>query len=155
MEQLPKFTIEQHPDALAEGRTAFPLVRATAGAAGFDICAAEETRFYTGHRVLVRTGLRFRIPPGYEAQIRPRSGLALKHGITVLNAPGTIDSDYEGEVGVILTAGYTDRLQCHTIEPGERIAQVVFAKVADIDIGGLVQDAKSPRGSGGFGSTGA
>lgn len=151
---LPKFTIEQHPDALAEGRIAFPLVRATAGAAGFDICAAENVEIRTGGRAIVRTGLRFRIPPGYEAQIRPRSGLALKHGITVLNAPGTIDPDYEGEVGVILAVGHSDIPGRHPIQKGDRIAQVVFAKVADIDIDGLVQDAKSPRGSGGFGSTG-
>jgi dUTP pyrophosphatase len=153
---LPQFIIEQHPDALAEGRAAFPLVRATAGAAGFDICAAEGAEMFTGDVRVIRTGLRFSIPPGYEAQIRPRSGLAAKHGITVLNAPGTIDSDYEGEVGVILQRVRFNHLllPSHYIQPGDRIAQVVFAQVADIDIDGLVQDAKSPRGSGGFGSTG-
>lgn len=152
---LPKFIIEQHPDALEEGRIAFPLVRATAGAAGFDICAAEGAEMFTGDVRVIRTGLRFRIPPGYEAQIRPRSGFAVKYGITVLNAPGTIDPDYEGEVGVILQKVRSNRFRpSNSIKPGDRIAQVVFAKVADIDIDGLVQDAKSPRGSGGFGSTG-
>jgi dUTP pyrophosphatase len=102
-------------------------------------------------RTLVKTGLFLEIPEGYEAQVRPRSGLAFKNGVTVLNAPGTIDADYRGEVGVILVNLSNDDF---TIQPGDRIAQIVFAKFEQaewIDVDAL---SETVRGEGGFGSTG-
>ena len=125
----------------------------TADSAGQDLRAHLERPIVLapGHRALIPTGLRLAIPAGCEAQVRPRSGLALKKGLTVLNAPGTIDADYRGEVGVILVNLSREDQQ---IEPGERIAQLVFAAVVR---GQLVEvDALSDtkRGTGGFGSTG-
>ena len=138
---------------------ALPLpAYATGGAAGMDVCAClpPEDRagglvLAPGARALVPTGLAVAIPEGHEIQVRPRSGLALRHGITLLNSPGTIDSDYRGEVGVIL-ANLGDA--AFTVAHGMRIAQLVLAPVARIaweERDGL--DA-SLRGSGGFGSTG-
>lgn len=102
-------------------------------------------------RVLIKTGLFLEIPEGYEAQVRPRSGLALKNGITVLNAPGTIDADYRGEVGVILiNLSSVD----FTIQPGERIAQLVFAKFEQAQWNNVTELSETERGEGGFGSTG-
>ncbi|MEE2776168.1 MAG: dUTP diphosphatase [Acidobacteriota bacterium] len=127
--------------------------RASAGSAGYDLRAAieESQSVEPGQRVLVPTGLVVEIPAGWEGQVRPRSGLALRHGITLPNAPGTIDSDYRGEIGVILAnlGG-----ESHTIERGDRIAQLVFAPVAEVKW--VVADdlADSDRGAGGFGSTG-
>ena len=130
---------------------------ATAGAAGADICAnfAPDARdgvtLEPGARALIPTGLRMAIPEGYEVQIRPRSGLALKHGIALVNAPGTIDSDYRGAVGVILI-NLGDA--AFHIEHGMRIAQMVLAPVtrADIALAATLDD--TARGAGGFGSTG-
>ena len=104
-----------------------------------------------GERALIPTGLRLEIPPGYEGQVRPRSGLALKRGLTVLNAPGTIDADYRGDVGVILInlSGEAQR-----VEPGDRIAQLLFAPVTRAALAEVETLADSERGSGGFGSTG-
>jgi dUTP pyrophosphatase len=124
---------------------------ATSGAAGMDICAAESLTLRAGKRHAVATGFAFAIPDGYEVQVRPRSGLALKHGITCLNTPGTIDSDYRGEVKVIL-ANLGD--EDFVINTGDRIAQIVVAPVTQ---GILVEvDAldDTERGTGGFGSTG-
>jgi len=124
---------------------------ATSGAAGMDICAAESLTLDAGKRHAVATGFAFAIPDGYEVQVRPRSGLALKHGITCLNTPGTIDSDYRGEVKVIL-ANLGD--EDFVINTGDRIAQIVVAPVTQ---GILVEvDAldDTERGTGGFGSTG-
>lgn len=104
-----------------------------------------------GARALVPTGLRLEIPPGYEAQVRPRSGLALKRGLTVLNAPGTIDADYRGDVGVILV---NLSAEAQRVEPGDRIAQLVFAAVARAAWEEVAELAPSGRGAGGFGSTG-
>lgn len=122
-------------------------------AAGMDLYACcEDTALPPGERVLVPTGIAMALPPGYEGQVRPRSGLAKKHGVTVLNAPGTIDSDYRGEVGVILINHSTHE---HTIKTGDRIAQLVIAQVAVPR--GIRQVPKLPgseRGAGGFGSTG-
>lgn len=121
------------------------------GAAGMDIRAAEAMTLPPGARALVPTGFAIAIPPGYEVQVRPRSGLAIKHGITCLNTPGTIDSDYRGEVKVILAnLGGSD----FAIARGDRIAQIVIAPVTrgqfvETDI---LDD--TTRGSGGFGSTG-
>lgn len=126
---------------------------ATAGAAGMDLLAAvtAEMILAPGARALVPTGLAIALPQGYEAQVRPRSGLALKHGITVLNAPGTIDADYRGEVGVILL---NTSEQPFTIQRGERIAQMVIAAVATAAWKPVSELPSTQRGAGGFGSTG-
>ncbi len=123
----------------------------TSGSAGMDVRAAEATSIAPGKRGLVGTGFAFAIPEGYEVQVRPRSGLALKQGISVLNTPGTIDSDYRGEIKVIL-ANLGD--EDFVINRGDRIAQII---VAPVQRGNLVEVAdlnKTERGSGGFGSTG-
>lgn len=125
---------------------------ATAGAAGLDICAAVAAPLILspGARDLVLTGLVVAVPEGYEAQVRPRSGLALKHGIAVLNSPGTIDSDYRGEVRIILA---NLGQESFTIERGMRIAQMVLAPVTRLIWRPVdVLDATA-RGAGGFGST--
>jgi dUTP pyrophosphatase len=127
----------------------------TGGAAGMDLRAAlPETAPVTlapGARALVPTGLKIALEPGFEAQVRPRSGLALKHGLTCLNAPGTIDSDYRGEVGVILI---NHGQEAFVIRRGERIAQLVIARheqAVRVEVAALDETA---RGTGGFGSTG-
>lgn len=126
---------------------------ATPGSAGLDLVAALErpVELPPGGRVLVPTGLAMALPEGYEAQIRPRSGLALKHGITVLNAPGTVDSDYRGEVSVLLV-NLGD--QPVLIARGERIAQMVVAPVTRIAWREQVTLDETRRGAGGYGSTG-
>ncbi len=124
---------------------------ATAGAAGMDVVAAEDLTLAPGARAAIATGFAIAIPPGYEVQVRPRSGLALKHGVTCLNTPGTIDEDYRGEVKVIL-ANLGDRP--FAIARGDRIAQLVPAPVqrATLVIVEALND--TARGRGGFGSTG-
>jgi dUTP pyrophosphatase len=102
-------------------------------------------------RALIKTGLFLEIPAGYEAQVRPRSGLALKKGLTVLNSPGTIDADYRGEIGVILVNLSNDNVN---IEPGERIAQLVFAQFEQATFTSSETLSETERGAGGFGSTG-
>ena len=126
---------------------------ATADSAGMDLVAAVDADLTVkpGSRTVVPTGLAIALPGGYEAQIRPRSGLALKDGITVLNSPGTIDADYRGEVGVIL-ANLGD--QPYVVRRGSRIAQLVVAPVARLTWNEVVELPSSDRGSGGFGSTG-
>jgi dUTP pyrophosphatase len=126
---------------------------ATAGSSGMDLCASidREIILQPLERILVKTGIAVEISEGYEIQIRPRSGLALKHGITVLNSPGTIDSDYRGEIGVILVNLGRDNFK---IEPGMRIAQAVLAKVEKADIEVIADLEETERGQGGFGSTG-
>ena len=126
---------------------------ATEGAAGLDLRAALGGRLVLGpgERALVPTGLRFAVPAGYEAQVRPRSGLALRHGIVLPNSPGTIDSDYRGEVQVIL---WNAGPEPFAIERGDRIAQLVIAPVAHVELEESALD-ETPRGAGGFGSTGA
>jgi dUTP pyrophosphatase len=104
-----------------------------------------------GERTLVPTGLVLEIPAGWEAQVRPRSGLALRHGVTLLNSPGTVDSDYRGEVGVILV---NHGAEPFTIRRGERIAQLVFARVAEVEWREVSELEASERGEGGFGSSG-
>ena len=125
----------------------------TKASAGLDIRANIEEPIVLKplERVLVKTGLFLEIPEGYEAQVRPRSGLALKKGITVLNSPGTIDADYRGEVGVILINLSNEDF---TIEDGERIAQVVFAQVEQAEWINVETLTETERGEGGFGSTG-
>ncbi|OAN66622.1 dUTP diphosphatase [Sphingomonas sp. TDK1] len=129
-----------------------PLPRyATEGAAGMDVVAAEELTLAPGARHAVATGFAMAIPAGYEVQVRPRSGLALKHGITCLNTPGTIDSDYRGEIKVILAnLGSED----FPIARGDRIAQLVPAPVQRGDLDEVASLDETARGAGGFGSTG-
>ncbi|MCC7533546.1 MAG: dUTP diphosphatase [Bacteroidia bacterium] len=125
----------------------------TAFAAGMDIRANLETdvEIMPTQRVLIPTGLFIELPQGFEAQIRPRSGLAYKHGITVLNAPGTIDADYRGEIKVLLiNHGDTS----FVIKHGERIAQMIIAKHETIQWNSVEQLSETGRGSGGYGSTG-
>ena len=126
---------------------------ATPGAAGMDIAAHLDTAVTLAPfaRAAIATGFSMQLPSGYEAQIRPRSGLALKHGVTVANAPGTIDSDYRGEVAVILI---NLSQQDFTITPGMRIAQMVIAPVTHCRFEDTLQLDISDRGAGGFGSTG-
>jgi dUTP pyrophosphatase len=124
---------------------------ATQGAAGMDVVAAEDLTLAPGGRHAVATGFAIAIPEGYEVQVRPRSGLALKHGVTCLNTPGTIDSDYRGEVKVIL-ANLGDAP--FPIVRGDRIAQLVPAPVQRADLAEVESLDETARGAGGFGSTG-
>jgi dUTP pyrophosphatase len=126
---------------------------ATAGSAGVDLRAAIPADLWIapGARRVVPTGLRLAIPPGWEGQVRARSGLALRHGLGLPNAPGTIDSDYRGEVGVLL-ANFGDRPV--RLRRGDRIAQLVFAPVGRVSFAEVADLAASERGDGGFGSTG-
>lgn len=126
---------------------------ATAGSAGLDLRAAiaEPKILKPLERALIPTGIKIAVPAGYEAQVRPRSGLALKHGITMLNSPGTIDSDYRGEVGVIAV---NLSKEAFTIQPGERIAQLVFASVARVQWSPCADLEATERAEGGFGSSG-
>lgn len=126
---------------------------ATLHSAGLDLLAAVAADFILspGARSLIPTGIAIALPAGFEAQVRPRSGLALKHGVTVLNAPGTIDADYRGEVGVILVnLGEAPFI----IRRGDRIAQMILAPVARLDWRESVDLEETARGAGGFGSTG-
>ncbi|MDO8534138.1 MAG: dUTP diphosphatase [Xanthobacteraceae bacterium] len=128
---------------------------ATADAAGLDLCAAvaEEKPLVLspGERAAIPTGLAFAIPPGFEGQVRPRSGLALSHAVTVLNAPGTIDSDYRGEILVVLINLGREPF---AVTRGMRIAQIVFAPVARVMLQQVQSLEATARGDGGFGSTG-
>jgi dUTP pyrophosphatase len=127
----------------------------TAHAAGLDLVAAvaedAPLTLAPGDRALVPTGLAIALPAGFEGQVRPRSGLALKHGITVLNAPGTIDADYRGEVSVVLI---NHGREPFVVRRGERIAQLVVAPVSRADLTLVISLNETPRGSGGYGSTG-
>ena len=125
----------------------------TAGSAGMDLRAAVEDilSLAPGERALVPTGLSMAIPQGYEAQVRPRSGLALKSGITCLNTPGTIDADYRGEVGVILINHSSESFE---IKRGDRIAQMVIAPVTQAQLIEVSELDETVRGAGGFGSSG-
>ena len=126
---------------------------ATELSAGMDLKAAieEPIELDTLCRAMVPTGLYIELPAGYEAQIRPRSGLAAKHGVTVCNSPGTVDADYRGEIKVILVNLSKDKF---VINPGERIAQMVIAKYEKIEWEEVEQLGETERGAGGFGSTG-
>lgn len=121
------------------------------GDAGMDICSREALVIPPGGRALVHTGLVFQLPPDAEAQVRPRSGLALKQGVTVLNAPGTIDAGYRGEVGVILANFGSEPFQ---VTVGMKVAQVVVAPVVQATLVETVETDETERGAGGFGSTG-
>lgn len=124
---------------------------ATAHAAGMDVVAAEALALEPGARHAVATGFAIAIPEGYEVQVRPRSGLALKHGVTCLNSPGTIDADYRGEVKIILANLGTEPF---AIERGDRIAQLVPAPVLSARFAEVAELDATDRGAGGFGSTG-
>jgi dUTP pyrophosphatase len=125
----------------------------TPGSAGLDLCAAllEAVRLGPGERRLIPTGLVFEIPEGHEGQVRPRSGLALKHGISVVNSPGTIDSDFRGEVGIVLI---NHGAEPYVIEPLSRIAQIVITRVEQVEIEEAESLTETSRGAGGYGSTG-
>jgi dUTP pyrophosphatase len=127
----------------------------TAHAAGLDLLAAvpadQPLTLLPGRTALVPTGLTIALPDGHEAQVRPRSGLAAKHGVTVLNAPGTVDADYRGEIGVLLI---NHGAEPFTIKRGERIAQMVIAPVARAELVAVTELSSTARGDGGFGSTG-
>lgn len=131
-----------------------PLPRyMTAHAAGVDLCADldQELVLEPGERILVPTGIAIELPEGYEAQIRPRSGLALKHGISLVNSPGTIDADYRGEIGVIVINHGNEPF---VISNNERIAQMVFAPFTRAVFQDVAQLGETERGEGGFGHTG-
>jgi len=125
----------------------------TSHAAGMDLYAelAQELVLIPGGRALVPTGIAIELPEGYEAQVRPRSGLALKHGISLVNSPGTIDTDYRGEIGVIVINHGTEPF---VVRSGERIAQLVFATFARASLVEVAELGESGRGDGGFGHTG-
>lgn len=127
--------------------------RQTDGSAGYDVCSAEpDLLLAPSERRALRTGLALAIPGGYEAQVRPRSGLALKHGLTLPNTPATIDSDYRGELMVAVINLGTEPV---LITRGMRVAQLVFQRVERIELVEVAELPASGRGSGGFGSTGA
>ena len=126
---------------------------ATEGSSGMDIRAniKEPITLGTLERKLIPSGIKMEIPEGYEIQVRPRSGLALKHGISIVNAPGTVDSDYRGDIGVILI---NLSKEDYTIQPNERIAQLVLAKVEKAQLEIVKEINTTERGAGGYGSTG-
>ena len=136
----------------ASNCTSMPM-KATAGAAGYDLYAAQdESKTIPPHgRALISTGVILELPSGFEAQIRPRSGLALKYGITVLNAPGTVDADYRGVMKVLLS-NTTD--EPFIVVPGDRIAQLVVARTIDVELSEVDRISATARGESGFGSTG-
>jgi dUTP pyrophosphatase len=146
-----RVAIQQEPEAEGLPAPAY----ATRDAAGMDVCAAlpadSPVTLAPGERALISTGLRMAIPPGYEMQVRPRSGLAIHQGIGLVNAPGTVDADYRGVVRIILINWGQDSV---TIRRGDRIAQFVFAPVvrAQLEVSATLEDTE--RGEGGFGSTG-
>ena len=133
-----------HPDAK------MPL-QARVGDAGMDLFSVVELTLKPGARELVGTGIKLELPEGYEAQVRPRSGLALKHGVTVLNSPGTVDAGYRGEVGVILINHGTEPF---VVEKGMRIAQMVIQRVPEVELVVVDSVSDSERGERGFGSSG-
>ena len=151
MSNAVKVDIRQLPHG--EG-LALPAYQST-HAAGLDLLAAVPADspliLVPGQRALVPTGLTIALPPGYEAQVRPRSGLASRHGVTVLNAPGTVDADYRGEIGVLLVNHGDAPFAIHR---GERIAQMVIAAVVRAELIPAVSLSATERGGGGFGSTG-
>lgn len=135
-----------------KGRQPLPAY-ATPQSAGMDLRAniEEPVTLKPLQRRLIPTGLRIALPEGYEAQVRPRSGLALKHGITVLNTPGTIDADYRGEIGIVLV-NLSD--ETFTVNPGERIAQMVIARYEQAELQVVTELDDTERGTGGYGHTG-
>jgi dUTP pyrophosphatase len=149
----PPMTIEVRILRLPHAEGLMPPDYATAGAAGADLCAAVDSDLVIepGERAVVPTGLVLEIPDGYDGQVRPRSGLAIRHGLTVVNAPGTIDSDYRGELKILMVNLGSEPA---TIGRGERIAQLVIAPVTRAVFVESAELSPSERGDGGFGSTG-
>ncbi len=146
---MPSLTIELKRLPHGEG---LPLpAYATAGAAGLDVVSAEDVTLGVGAWHPVRTGFAIAIPQGFEVQVRPRSGLAFKHGVTVLNSPGTIDADYRGEMMMILINHGKAPFE---IKRGDRIAQIVPARVQRAEMVEVATLSETARGAGGFGSTG-
>lgn len=137
------------PVTLSEGAV-LPRYQ-SADAAGMDLCSTIDFSLEPLERMLVPTGLRMEIPRGYEGQVRPRSGLALKYGISMVNAPGTIDSDYRGEIGVLLVNLGQNRVE---FKAGERVAQLVICPVIQVELKQVDSLSETERGAGGFGSTG-
>ena len=137
------------PIMLADGAT-LPTYQ-TEGAAGLDLCCSEPFDLGPMERKLVSTGIRIAVPQGFEAQVRPRSGLAIKHGISMVNSPGTIDSDYRGEIKLILINFGSEAVQ---FNQGERIGQLVMCPVARASLKVVKELNETERGQGGFGSTG-
>ena len=138
---------------LENGKTLYNLKRATSGSAGFDLVAAIEQKIIIkpSETKLIPAGFSLEMPSNFEAQVRPRSGIALQNSVTVLNSPGTIDSDYRGEVGVILINHGIDNF---SVLRGMRIAQIIFSKLPEIEIVESQKLSKTERNDGGFGSTG-
>lgn len=130
---------------------AVPPAYQTSGAAGMDLHSNEGVVLEPLQRKLVRTGVRIAVPPGFEAQVRPRSGLALRLGLSMVNSPGTIDSDYRGEIAIILINLGSEVVK---LEHGERIAQLVVCPVARAEVRIVAELSETDRGEGGFGSTG-
>ncbi|MBP7862469.1 dUTP diphosphatase [bacterium] len=126
---------------------------ASGGAAGLDLCLASDkpVEIKAGHRDMLPTGIKVEIPQGYEGQVRPRSGLAAKHGISLTNCIGTVDSDYRGEVMVLII---NHGQEAYTFQPGDRIAQLVITPVITVSIEEVESVSTTARGEGGFGSTG-
>ncbi len=155
MSKLPAKRLKVRVVVMPHGRD-LPLPKyQTAGAAGLDLVAAipadEPVKIKRGGRALIPTGLIIELPRGYEAQIRPRSGLALKSGLTLLNSPGTVDSDYRGEVqALLINLGQT----AVTVQRGDRIAQMVIAPVQQVELSEAKTVRATKRGAGGYGSTG-
>jgi dUTP pyrophosphatase len=135
---------------VSSGDIPFPSY-ATIGSAGLDLRAAESAEIGPLERAAIGTGIYLEIPPSLEGQVRPRSGLALKHGVTVLNSPGTIDSDYRGEIRVIMV---NLGKETYSVKRGERIAQIVFSPCVKVNLEESENISDSIRGTGGFGSTG-
>jgi dUTP pyrophosphatase len=135
---------------VAEEGAEFPEYQ-TVGSAGCDLVASADTVVRAGQRTIVGTGLKLEIPLGFEGQVRSRSGLAAKHGVVVLNSPGTIDSDYRGEVKVIL---FNTGTEDFFVRKGDRVAQLVFSQVYHATFSKAEEVSKTARGGGGFGSTG-
>jgi dUTP pyrophosphatase len=125
----------------------------TAGSAGMDLCAALRAPVVIepGSRAFIKTGIAIALPPGHEGQVRPRSGLALRHGIGIVNAPGTIDEDYRGEIGVVLVNHGNEPF---VVEPLARIAQLVVARYTRVEVVAVEELDDTDRGAGGYGSTG-
>jgi len=121
------------------------------GDAGVDLYSTEDYILKSGERILVSTGIKIAVPEGYEAQVRPKSGLAVKHGISICNTPGTVDAGYRGEVGVIVINHNNENFN---IEKGKKIAQMVFNKVEEAEFEEVDELEETTRGEGGFGSTG-
>ena len=147
-----RFEVDVEVVRVGDVETPLPMYQSE-DAAGLDLPAAvgEDVVIEPGKRALIGTGWSFAIPRGFEAQVRPRSGLALRHGVTVLNTPGTVDADYRGEVKVVL-ANFGD--EPFTVRRGDRIAQLVVAPVAKVSLTVVASLDETSRGGGGYGSTG-